>query len=146
MSVEYIKKIRRLLSHEDIEVVQQGLALLDSLVDSEAELRTYIPYPQDCSDEETLHDFLEGLEWEHHNRIKVWMLECLARCQVQWVFKIARLDLSRCGLVTLPDFIAELNALTELNISHNPLENLPKELMYKETLTRLFVFGIVLAT
>ena len=45
MSAEYVEKIHGLLSHEDIEVVQQGLALLDSLVDSEAELRTYVPYP-----------------------------------------------------------------------------------------------------
>ena len=132
MSVEYAEKIHGLLSHEDIEVVQQGLALLDSLVDSEAELRTYIPYPQDCSDVETLHDFLKGLEWKHHNRIKVWVLECLARFQVQWVLEIARLDLSDCGLETLPDFIVELNALTELNISKNPLENLPEALIYKE--------------
>ena len=38
MSVEYAEKIHGLLSHEDIEVVQQELALLDSLVDSEADL------------------------------------------------------------------------------------------------------------
>lgn len=51
MSVEYVEQILGLLSHEDIEVVQ-GLALLDSLVNSEADLRTSIPYPQDCSDED----------------------------------------------------------------------------------------------
>ena len=85
MSVEYVEKIHGLLSHEDIEVVQQGLVLIDSLVDSEDDLRTYIPYPQDCTDEETLHDLLKGLEWEHRNRIKVWMLEFLGRCRNIWL-------------------------------------------------------------
>ena len=145
MSEEYIEKIHGLLSHKDIEVVQQGLALLASLVDSEADLRTYIPYPQDCSDVETMHNFLKDLEWEHHKRIKVWMLECLARCQVQWFLEVARLDLSDCGLVKLPDFIADLNALTELNLSKNPLKNLPEELIDKDNLNRLFVFEIDLS-
>ena len=64
MSIKYIEKTHGLLSHKDIEVVEQGLVLIDSLINSEAALRAYIPYPQDCSAVETLHDFLKGLEWE----------------------------------------------------------------------------------
>ena len=122
MSAEHREKIERLLSHEDIAVVQQGLVLLDSLVGSEEELRALIPYPQDCTDVETLHDFLKSLKWEHHNRIKVSILECLARCQVQWVLEITRLDISDCGLDLIPEFVWDLKALTHLNISLNPLK------------------------
>ena len=34
MGVKYVEKIHGLLSHDDIEAVQQGLTFLDSLVDS----------------------------------------------------------------------------------------------------------------
>ena len=131
-----------LLSHDDITIVKQGLEALGKDINDEEDLRKYISYPPDCDNVEALHRFLEGLDWRHHNYIKLWILGLLSRLRVAWVLEIRRLDLSFNELVELPNTIENLTHLTHLWLNGNPLEHIPISTLYLHNLKQLDLRGL----
>ena len=125
MSQSNIEKVRTFLSDEEIETVNQGLVLVESLVRTEEELRAFIPYPQDCADVETLGEGIKEQSWTHGNYIKVWVLGCLAGLEIPWVLVLKKLNLRENGLVALPHPIEKLSSLTHLILSENRQTRIP---------------------
>ena len=141
MSQSNVEKVHTLLSHEEIETVNQGFGLIASLVNTEEELRAFIPYPQDCSDVETLGKGIKEQGWKHGNYIKVWFLGFLAGLDVPWVLEINRLNLGWNGLVALPHTIEKLRSLTHLVLSRNPRLKIPNSVFSLPNLKQLDVRG-----
>ena len=58
MKEQSYKKVLHHISSDKIQSVAKGLAILKTLVDTEHDLRLYLPYPQECTTVKDLHDFM----------------------------------------------------------------------------------------
>ena len=122
MNQEEITNIRRLLAHDDIEVVKKALDILLSLVSTEEDLHKYIPYPRDSlvdgsNSLNTFYSFMAGLGGKHHNYITIWALGLLFRSKVLWGLSGSEKSDSRIDLSTSDLHAIDLHGQSDL---YNP--------------------------
>ena len=95
------KQIHPMLNSDDLEMVINGLTLLESLVEDEDTLYEYIP----CKDCSSFWEIKELFEGKHCEYIALWTMGILASFEVDWVLNITELDLSWNKLTSLPESI-----------------------------------------
>ena len=141
MNIRNIEKCQEMLRHNDIEIVKQGIMLLETLVQTESALKKVIGYENDHAPSKSIHAALGRLKCMHQNYIYVWVLGFLASQKVDWALNIKKLDLSGYGLTDLPENLAQLD-LTHLNLFRNPLMNIPKGIIDMKSLVQFDIKGI----
>ena len=122
-------------------VVKQGLALLEALIDTKAALQKLILYPSDCEDNVSLCASLTYMGCVHPYVINSWLLEKLVEWKEPWVLSLERLSLRNHQLHQIPGFVRKLPNLRCLDVSNNPIEKVPLDLITHTNWERLDVRG-----
>ena len=129
--------IASLLMSNEIDEVISGTKILESLVNSKAQLYHYIP----CQEVSSFEDLITHFKGMNSTYMALWYLGMLAAFEVQWVNEIVELDLHLRRLANrvprnhllyelrvLPDSIGNLINLKSLDLGNNELTVLPDSL------------------
>ncbi|MAA79179.1 MAG: hypothetical protein CL916_07945, partial [Deltaproteobacteria bacterium] len=141
LSTEQMEKIGALLKSDDFASVQQGIELVETLIDKEQDFVDFLEsMGSHTLTEYTLYDINDIFENVRNSRnrkhLSVWALVTL----IQWngrVLGMTSLSLFSHQLTRVPEAICKLTNLTKLDLGYNQLTMLPENIGNLTMLTEI---------
>jgi len=145
-----------LFNSEDFSYVQQGIELVDALIDNEQDFVAFLENMGSCTLTDFTFDELKSVfgfvtEKSTRHYLAIWALGILAQWN-QKVLDTTTLNLGGNQLTTLPDSIGNLTNLNTLNLGGNKylggnqLTTLPKSIGNLNNLNELYLENNQLTT
>ena len=130
--------LQSLLQHEEIQYVQQGIELIETMHLSPQEIQPFLPWKPMASFSEW-HNLFSS--FPQRSFLAIWLLGFLCRHNEKWTESIVEIKTGYKQLPAVPENIGDISHLTHITIHLSGITRLPRSLGSLSTLTHLSLYG-----